>query len=463
MKHWVKIHPETKAFSTLSGDHNPLHIDKSYAAKTSFGRPVIHGMELIFHCLEMFLDKKPNNFFEIESLHCGFIKPGFCSEVLSVLFFEKSAGVCTCSVYTENRKTLLVKCHVSFKEISAENWDYFKLNTPNHFSPLQINTHDIESVKDESGEIDLGVNSEQLQIHFPLISKQLSFNHCAFLLAITRLIGMKVPGQRALFNEIRFKSQRSSLEIDSLKFEVARVKTRLGSFVLSASNPTIEAVCKVSVLPVATPSNEFASSYPLKNLKQKALVVAGTGSLGEITVKMLVQAGLSVVFTYKTEDERVKTLELYSNGLALGIQVNNLDSLEAVMLNHEFTHLYYFPTPNVFDRTPDSFDLGKFCEFSAVYIDLLDDYLKYCKPCAVFIPSTIAIEEPVAGMATYAAAKAAMETWCMQYGNQNPNITFLVKRLPRLESRQTATYLALSEDPISYISKVITEMELLSG
>lgn len=32
------------AFSRLTGDDNPLHVDKAYAAETTFGRPVVHGM-----------------------------------------------------------------------------------------------------------------------------------------------------------------------------------------------------------------------------------------------------------------------------------------------------------------------------------------------------------------------------------------------------------------------------------
>lgn len=32
------------AYATLSGDHNPIHEDADYAARTRFGRPVAHGL-----------------------------------------------------------------------------------------------------------------------------------------------------------------------------------------------------------------------------------------------------------------------------------------------------------------------------------------------------------------------------------------------------------------------------------
>lgn len=33
-------------FARISGDHNPLHVDERYAAKTQFGKRVCHGMLL---------------------------------------------------------------------------------------------------------------------------------------------------------------------------------------------------------------------------------------------------------------------------------------------------------------------------------------------------------------------------------------------------------------------------------
>jgi 3-hydroxybutyryl-CoA dehydratase len=35
---------DIRAFADLSGDHNPLHLDKEFARRSRFGRPIAHGM-----------------------------------------------------------------------------------------------------------------------------------------------------------------------------------------------------------------------------------------------------------------------------------------------------------------------------------------------------------------------------------------------------------------------------------
>ena len=35
---------DVRAFAELTGDHNPVHLDEGYAARTRFGRRIAHGM-----------------------------------------------------------------------------------------------------------------------------------------------------------------------------------------------------------------------------------------------------------------------------------------------------------------------------------------------------------------------------------------------------------------------------------
>ena len=35
---------DVKSFAHLSGDHNPIHLDETFASKTKFNKPIVHGM-----------------------------------------------------------------------------------------------------------------------------------------------------------------------------------------------------------------------------------------------------------------------------------------------------------------------------------------------------------------------------------------------------------------------------------
>ena len=39
-------------FAALSGDHNPMHVDRVYARRTQFGRQVVHGVHVLLRALD---------------------------------------------------------------------------------------------------------------------------------------------------------------------------------------------------------------------------------------------------------------------------------------------------------------------------------------------------------------------------------------------------------------------------
>ncbi|MFN3655436.1 MAG: MaoC family dehydratase [Candidatus Nitrosotenuis sp.] len=71
-------------FATFSGDHNPLHVDKNYAATTSFRKPICHGMLLgsfFSRLVGMYLPGKNALYF---SQTLNFQAPCFAGDVISV-------------------------------------------------------------------------------------------------------------------------------------------------------------------------------------------------------------------------------------------------------------------------------------------------------------------------------------------------------------------------------------------
>ncbi|MEK7608031.1 MAG: MaoC family dehydratase [Patescibacteria group bacterium] len=75
---------DVRAFSILTGDENPLHMDETYAATTKFGRRLVHGMfvaSLTSTLVGMYLPGKRCLYLRE---HLDFKKPVFIGDTVSV-------------------------------------------------------------------------------------------------------------------------------------------------------------------------------------------------------------------------------------------------------------------------------------------------------------------------------------------------------------------------------------------
>src|SRR4029077_484269 len=107
------------------------------------------------------------------------------------------------------------------------------------------------------------------------------------------------------------------------------------------------------------------------------------------------------------------------------------------------THLYYYATPRIFARRREPFDDELFARFAEVYV------AAFARICAavrgavpsldVFYPSSTAVEEPVAELTEYAAAKAAGESLCRPLDRPADGLRIVARRLPRVATDQTAS------------------------
>ena len=46
---------DSRNFSSITGDYNPIHLNEEYARRSIAGKPVVHGVNLIFWGLNEFL------------------------------------------------------------------------------------------------------------------------------------------------------------------------------------------------------------------------------------------------------------------------------------------------------------------------------------------------------------------------------------------------------------------------
>lgn len=107
-------HKEVSGFADLSQDANPIHLDKGYAAKTFFEKPIVHGMLVASLFGGLLGSELPGKGTIYLGQNLKFLKPNFVGEELtaSIEIISKREDK---PIYT-----LSTKCYNSTDELTID-------------------------------------------------------------------------------------------------------------------------------------------------------------------------------------------------------------------------------------------------------------------------------------------------------------------------------------------------------
>jgi acyl dehydratase len=81
---------DCREFARVSTDHNPLHTSPEYAAGTTFGKPVVHGVLLLSMFSRMFGNEYPGEGSVYLSQSADFLRPAYADQpVLARISLEE--------------------------------------------------------------------------------------------------------------------------------------------------------------------------------------------------------------------------------------------------------------------------------------------------------------------------------------------------------------------------------------
>ncbi len=83
LKHAISA-PDVASFARLSGDHNPLHVDATYAKATPFKKRVVHGLFLGSLVSQLIGMKLPGAYALLMKESLTFAKPVFIGDTVVV-------------------------------------------------------------------------------------------------------------------------------------------------------------------------------------------------------------------------------------------------------------------------------------------------------------------------------------------------------------------------------------------
>jgi len=430
---------DIKWFAGASGDFNPIHSDRVFARRLITGGQTVHGMYTLLFALDLYYQTHTHIPKQIKVF---LQKPVLAGELIE-FFYE-----------THSIETRLIARNkygqVASILLRGDGNTITKPILSKRPSKKSIRNNSFSEIKGQFGTLSVMAAQEDLEQKLSNVSRMLGAHSVAIIMALSRLVGMSMPGLHSIFTGLDIKfglqctkplSWKVTRHISSnvpikITLEGQEVFAEINAFVRPA--PVKQATMQ-EVKRVIDP-NVFSG--------QRALVIGGSRGLGELAAKCLAAGGGDVCITYMNGKSDAGKIEKAINDIG-GVcktsilNVNNLDGVDGLLNSFKPTHIYYFASPAIRNNI-QNYNTELFEEYFSIYVIAFCRLVRIVSKCVhhpfyVFYPSTIFIETEQKGFAEYVNAKKEGEHQAKLLEVENRNTSIFIKRLPVLKTDQTAS------------------------
>jgi hypothetical protein len=461
---------DQKLFASISGDHNPMHLDALQARRTQAGAPVVHGINLLLWALDCMAKAQPD-LPPLCGLRAHFNKFVYLDECVEVALTKQGPSGARLNIFVGGASRSKINLTFGYTVEGCPGWSASSLELE-PFSPVPLNLS-FEQMSGRSGRISFQMTPEDTMAHFPAAARWLGTRRIAALAASSHLVGMVCPGLHSIYSELSISACVESIPQDFLAFRVTETDPRFrsvdqeivgggltGTVYSSARMPPVEQASMKALKGLVAPE-EFTGST--------VLIVGGSRGLGELTAKLIASGGGRVLVTWQTgkdDAERVAQEIRSAGGTCETLAYDALKPAQdqLAILNDAPTHTYYFATPSIFRSQSEMFVQERLVEFLAIYVNgfwqLLQALHARQPRLSVFYPSSVSVTERPQGMTEYTMAKAAGEVLCADMNISLAPLHVTVSRLPRLPTDQTASITAAETAlPVETLLPIIREVQ----
>lgn len=460
---------DTLSFAELSGDHNPVHIDATYARRSLFGHTIKHGMHSLLTAIEQWASLQHESFRLIE-IKASFREPIATGSSPKIEFMEKISGEVQFKV-TEGATTLQSG---RFSYTFSEAKNITQSASKNAGQPQQPQELNIRKLADTHGEIPVYLATPTLHKVFPHLSKKAQELQIAILCTCTRLIGMHCPGLNSIFSGIHLSF--SPIDVpEHLKFAVTKTDTRFNLVEISVSNTSCSGKLNAFVRPKPRKQSSFSSlkkkiNHPNK-IDRTAIVVGGSRGLGEILAKFYAAYGGTVFITFSKGQEDAEHVQrevgkncksFYYNVLSPSTQKPPCLPTECQQLD-----LFFMASPKITKNTTNNWSDGLHSKYRSFYVtglqhtvECIQGWWENPPRVNIFNPSSTFVNQAKPEFAEYAAAKLESESVCQTLVDQGNATSCFNPRLPKLKTDQTTAISDAfdeAQDPDDYINNLLLE------
>jgi hypothetical protein len=458
-------------FATVSGDHNPMHVDAVRARRTQAGVPVVHGIHLLLWALDVLarvdvaqqpakrLMARFNNFLAVDEMVT--IVPARRNEAnarFNLVLDLVAAGQTVAQIMVDFGVPAGAAETLSCNTVSV---------------PAEPHNLPFEQMQGFSGRLAFASAPESVPAMFPAASGWLGPRRVAALAASSLLVGMVCPGLHSIYRSLSLDTCDEQDPADLLSFRVVPADTRFRLVQLAIAGGgltgTIESLLRVPPVPQESSHELIGLVRPNEFAGSTALVIGGSRGLGEVTAKLLGLGGAKVAITYRvgsTDADAVVRDIGDAGGIckALAYDVCKPAEPQLSTLGEAPTHVYYFATPAIFRAQSALFSRTRLNEFLNTYVDGFLDLVHALRArrtdVSLFYPSSVFVAERPPGMIEYAMAKAAGETLCSEMNLRWAPLHVTVERLPRLLTDQTASIIGTRlASPAAHLLSLVRQVQ----
>jgi acyl dehydratase/NAD(P)-dependent dehydrogenase (short-subunit alcohol dehydrogenase family) len=459
---------DQQEFARLSGDFNPMHLDVDFARRTQMGAPVVHGIHMLLWALDTALR---SHAIDVQNLRARFHQPLYPGETATLVLTGRTEtslhlevtmdGIVIAAIKVLSRPGKILGTAARSARSEVE-----QLKAPTNFSFAQM--------ANLSGAVAAPAADDEPRKVFPALSQAIGTAGIRALLATSQIVGMACPGLHSLFTGLDVTRDPASEDEHALRYAVSKSDARFRSLHIDVSGSglagRLEAFARHAP-PRQPEMTTVAARVQAGAFRgRRALIIGASRGLGEVTAKIIAAGGGHALITYRdsfAEAERVAAEIRQAGG---GCDVLRYDALAAPADQlagiGAIDSCYYFATSRIFERKLASdHSPERLRRHLAYYVDAFEALCTTLSAntsgkVSIFYPSTVAIDTEAAGIAEYAAAKAAGEALARQLNASLPPIHIVSHRLPRILTDQTATVgAAVAHDPLDVLLPIVYEVE----